>query len=216
MFLAHSATKEAAPALPVLFRKAGHHRPRPRRPFSRSSRPSARPSARHLPARRRARHQRNAGSCSSPSAWVPLSVLVRAGVQSRLEPTKRELYETLIPPHPAHTHSCRLPNADILTFGDHMHRSHHYLASLFLTAALAAPISILAAPVPQESTIKTTRTITTGTTTRIAPGTGTSLKTTGILTNSPERTSGSSRSTGTGATLIPMIEIIATTIGTRK
>ena len=31
-----------------------------------------------------------------------------------------------------------------------MHRSHHYVASLFLTAALAAPMSLLAAPVPQE------------------------------------------------------------------
>lgn len=31
-----------------------------------------------------------------------------------------------------------------------MHPSHRYLASLFLTAALAAPISIMAAPVPQD------------------------------------------------------------------
>jgi len=31
-----------------------------------------------------------------------------------------------------------------------MHRSHRYVASLFLTAALAAPVSIMAAPVPQE------------------------------------------------------------------
>ncbi len=31
-----------------------------------------------------------------------------------------------------------------------MHRAHHYVASLFLTAALAAPVSMLAAPVPQE------------------------------------------------------------------
>jgi hypothetical protein len=32
-----------------------------------------------------------------------------------------------------------------------MHRSHHYLASLFLTAALAVPMSIMAVPVPQEA-----------------------------------------------------------------
>jgi hypothetical protein len=35
-----------------------------------------------------------------------------------------------------------------------MHRSHHYLASLFLTAALAAPMSIMAAPVPQEASVQ--------------------------------------------------------------
>ena len=35
-----------------------------------------------------------------------------------------------------------------------MHRSHHYLASLFLTAALAAPMSILAAPAPQEASVQ--------------------------------------------------------------
>ena len=32
-----------------------------------------------------------------------------------------------------------------------MHRAHRYIASIFLTAALAAPVSIMAAPVPQES-----------------------------------------------------------------
>ena len=31
-----------------------------------------------------------------------------------------------------------------------MHRAHRYIASIFLTAALAAPVSIMAAPVPQE------------------------------------------------------------------
>jgi carboxypeptidase C (cathepsin A) len=35
-----------------------------------------------------------------------------------------------------------------------MHRSHHYLAPLFLTAALAAPISIMAAPMPQEAGVQ--------------------------------------------------------------
>ena len=35
-----------------------------------------------------------------------------------------------------------------------MHRSHHYIASLFLTAALAAPLSLIAAPVPQEAGVQ--------------------------------------------------------------
>ncbi len=32
-----------------------------------------------------------------------------------------------------------------------MHLSHRYIASLFLTAALAAPVAIMAAPAPQGS-----------------------------------------------------------------
>jgi hypothetical protein len=32
----------------------------------------------------------------------------------------------------------------------YMHRAHRYVASLFLTAALAAPVSMIAAPVPQD------------------------------------------------------------------
>ena len=31
-----------------------------------------------------------------------------------------------------------------------MHRTHRYIASLFLTAALAAPVSVMAAAAPQE------------------------------------------------------------------
>ncbi len=31
-----------------------------------------------------------------------------------------------------------------------MHRAHRYIASLFLAAALAAPVSIMAVPVPQQ------------------------------------------------------------------
>jgi hypothetical protein len=31
-----------------------------------------------------------------------------------------------------------------------MHRAHHYIVSLFMTAALAGPVAIMAAPVPQE------------------------------------------------------------------
>lgn len=45
-----------------------------------------------------------------------------------------------------------LPKADTLDLENHnMHRPHGYLASLFLTAALAAPVSIMAVPVPQEA-----------------------------------------------------------------
>ena len=45
-----------------------------------------------------------------------------------------------------------IPNADILNLEDYnMHRPHRYIASLFLTATLAAPASIMAVPVPQEA-----------------------------------------------------------------
>ncbi len=35
-----------------------------------------------------------------------------------------------------------------------MHRIHGYIASLFLTAALAAPVAIMAVPVPQEAAVE--------------------------------------------------------------
>ena len=35
-----------------------------------------------------------------------------------------------------------------------MHLAHRYVASLFLTAALAAPVAIMAAPVPQEASVQ--------------------------------------------------------------
>ena len=45
-----------------------------------------------------------------------------------------------------------IPKADIQNLEDYnMHLSHRYIASLFLTAALAAPVAIMAAPAPQES-----------------------------------------------------------------
>jgi hypothetical protein len=45
-----------------------------------------------------------------------------------------------------------IPKADIQNLQDYnMHLSHRYIASLFLTAALAAPVAIMAAPAPQES-----------------------------------------------------------------
>ena len=60
--------------------------------------------------------------------------------------------------HQSIAFSCTLtaaasPAADILNLEDdnNMHRIHGYIASLFLTAALAAPVSIMAAPMPQEA-----------------------------------------------------------------
>ena len=45
-----------------------------------------------------------------------------------------------------------IPKEDILNLEDYnMHRAHRYIASLFLTAALAAPVSIMAVPIPQEA-----------------------------------------------------------------
>jgi len=43
-----------------------------------------------------------------------------------------------------------IPKAELSTLEDYiMHRAHRYIASLFLTAALAAPAAIRAAAVPQ-------------------------------------------------------------------
>jgi hypothetical protein len=45
-----------------------------------------------------------------------------------------------------------IPTADIRNLEDYdMHRTHRYIASLFLTAALVAPVSTMAVPVPQEA-----------------------------------------------------------------
>jgi hypothetical protein len=35
-----------------------------------------------------------------------------------------------------------------------MHRSYRFIASLFLTAAIAAPVSTIAAPAPQEARVQ--------------------------------------------------------------
>jgi hypothetical protein len=35
-----------------------------------------------------------------------------------------------------------------------MHRPHRYIATLFLTAAFAAPVSMMAAPAPQDATVQ--------------------------------------------------------------
>jgi hypothetical protein len=48
-----------------------------------------------------------------------------------------------------------IPKAEILNLEVYnMHRAHRYIASLFLTAALAAPVSIMAVPVPQEASVQ--------------------------------------------------------------
>jgi len=48
-----------------------------------------------------------------------------------------------------------IPRADILNLEDYsMHRTHQYIASLFLTAALVAPVAIMAAPAPQEVNVQ--------------------------------------------------------------
>lgn len=50
-----------------------------------------------------------------------------------------------------HTYGAAIPKADIVNLEDYnMHRANRYITSLFLTAALAAPVAIMAIPVPQE------------------------------------------------------------------
>lgn len=48
----------------------------------------------------------------------------------------------------------RDPESGHLKFGRYMYRLRHYIASLFLTAALAAPISIMALPRPQDAGVQ--------------------------------------------------------------
>jgi hypothetical protein len=51
-----------------------------------------------------------------------------------------------------HNYGCRDSKSGILNLEDYnMHRAHCYIASLFLTAALAAPMAMIAAPGPQEA-----------------------------------------------------------------
>jgi hypothetical protein len=48
-----------------------------------------------------------------------------------------------------------IPNTGILNLEDYnMHLAHRCIASLFLTATLVAPVSIMAAPVPQEARVQ--------------------------------------------------------------
>ena len=48
-----------------------------------------------------------------------------------------------------------IPKAEIVNLEDYnMHRAHRYIASLFLTAALAAPWAIMAYPVPQDASVQ--------------------------------------------------------------
>jgi hypothetical protein len=47
-----------------------------------------------------------------------------------------------------------IPKTAISNLEDYiMQRAHRYLASLFLTAAMAAPVYLMAAPVPQEGRV---------------------------------------------------------------
>src|ERR1700693_3405087 len=48
----------------------------------------------------------------------------------------------------------RAPGSGHFKFGGYMYRLRHYIASLFLTAALAAPISIMALPRPQDAGVQ--------------------------------------------------------------
>jgi hypothetical protein len=117
----------------------------------------------------------------------------------------------------AHTHGCRGPRRPFrsleITCTDHIITSLRYSSPLPLRHRYQCwPRPLLKRPAFRSgSTTKTTRIITIGTTTKIALGAHTSPRTTEVLTNTPERTRKSNRSTGTGATLIPMIE---TTTGT--
>jgi hypothetical protein len=51
--------------------------------------------------------------------------------------------------------SAAFPKADISILEDSkMHHTHRYISSLLLTAALAAPVAILAARAPQEANVQ--------------------------------------------------------------
>ena len=71
-----------------------------------------------------------------------------------------------------------------------MHLSHRYIAALFLTAALVAPVAIMAAPAPQEARVqlrvydKQHKDYHNWDDNETAPGASTLRKTTGILANS--------------------------------
>jgi hypothetical protein len=51
--------------------------------------------------------------------------------------------------------SAAFPKAEISHLeGYNMHRAHGFITSLFLTAALAAPVSMMAAPTPQSASVQ--------------------------------------------------------------
>jgi hypothetical protein len=51
--------------------------------------------------------------------------------------------------------SAAFSKAEISNLEDYnMHRAHGFIASLFLTAALAAPVSMMAAPRPQTASVQ--------------------------------------------------------------
>jgi hypothetical protein len=48
-----------------------------------------------------------------------------------------------------------IPKADMRNLEEYnMHSAHRYIASLFLTAALVVPLSIMAAPAPQRASVQ--------------------------------------------------------------
>ena len=82
-----------------------------------------------------------------PSSVIACSIPITT---ANHHPSHSVQYETSLPPLLAHTRACRPPKSGHSNLGDHMHGSRHYIASLFLTASLAAPLSLMAAPRPQE------------------------------------------------------------------
>jgi hypothetical protein len=69
---------------------------------------------------------------------------------SRLE-QRCELYETLMDKVQVQTCGTGIPKADTLNLENYnMYRARDYIASLFLTAVLVAPVSMMATPAPEE------------------------------------------------------------------
>ena len=76
---------------------------------------------------------------------------LRVALFCRPYPTGVVLYGTCIRRFQMHTYDAANPTADILYLEDNnMHRVNRYISSLFLTAALAAPVALMAIPGPQE------------------------------------------------------------------
>ena len=81
------------------------------------------------------------------------SIVCHLAVQNRSEPGV--LYGTEITKPKNHCSIYRASKAEISNLETYsMHKTHRYIASLFLTAALAAPVSILAASLPQEAAVQ--------------------------------------------------------------
>jgi hypothetical protein len=150
---------------------------------------------------------------TKPPPSSPLQFpLKRLTITPRIVCTMRHHYprsrRTLVP--------AALRKADTLTL--EITCTVHVITSLRYFSPLLLPPRCPSWPRPDRrrlasrsaSMINSTRIITTGTTTKIAPGVNTSPKTTETLTNIQSPISGSNRNTGTGATPIPTIAIIKT------